>query len=103
MKKTIAFATCFACLLIFALEVVWAGNKASVYVYVKNRKGESIYPDKVQMDGKNMSRAGRGVYHGITFERYHTFCAKKGSEIKCKRTKIRPPSTKRVTIRFSRH
>ncbi len=103
MKKVISVSVCLICLLTFALGVVGQGSSFA-YVHVKNRANKYINPDGgVQMDGSNMSWKGTGLYIKDASEGYHTFCAKEGPEIKCRRSKVRPPSMKIVTIRFSRH
>ncbi len=103
MKRMAIVINCFICFSLLISGIAWGGNKSSVHVYVKNNHNRSINPDRAKAGNKSMPRYGTGYYRYRAEGGYHTFSVKKGSETKSKQSKVRPPSTKKVTIRFSRH
>ncbi len=103
MNRMIIVISCFICLSLSVSGIALGGGATNAYVHVKNRADEYIDPDKVQIDGSNISRLQTGIYYKYTSEGYHNFSTKESSESKSKQSNVSPPSTKIVTIRFSRN
>ncbi len=93
-----------SCFIYFSLLIPGiAGEKSLVNVAVKNKHNHHINSDRTKVGNKNMSRYSMGYYRKMVEKGSHTFSAKKGSETKSRQSNVSPPSTKKVTIRFSRH